>query len=157
MAASTQANGLALHAMDSVCSSGRTVQGMRATINRIERLATENFITLMGTCTKGNGLTIKLMVRAAIFMLTVPHITVIGKKMNSMDSGKSHGQMVLGTRVSMTRDASMAMESWCFLKEVTTMGGLKRTRYADMVNTTGLMARTMLGFGLRTKWMEKAH
>lgn len=111
MAASTQVNGLALHAMGSVCSSGRTVQGMRATINRIERQAMGNFITLMETCTKGNGLTIKLMERAAIFMLTVPHITVIGKKTNSMVSGKNHGQMGLGTRGSMIRDANMAMES----------------------------------------------
>lgn len=90
-------------------------------------------------------------------MLTVPHITVTGLKMNSMDLGKSHGQMALSTKASMTRDASMAVASWCFLKEVTTMVSLKRTRYVDMVNTTGLMARTMLGLGLRTKWMDKAH
>ena len=90
-------------------------------------------------------------------MLTVPHITVTGWKMNSMDLGKSHGQMALSTSASMTRDASMAVGSWCFLKEATTMASLKKTRYVDMVNTTGLMARTLLGLGLRTKWMDKAN
>ena len=55
MAASIQANGSALHAMGSVYNSGQTVQGMRDTINRIERRAMENFITLMEMYTKGNG------------------------------------------------------------------------------------------------------
>lgn len=97
--------------MGSACNSGRTVRDMRAIINRIERQATGNYITLTVTYTKVNGLMIKLMERAAIFMLTVPHITVIGKKTNSMVSGKNHGQMGLGTRGSMIRDANMAMES----------------------------------------------
>lgn len=68
--------------------------GMRDIGVMIRLMDKESWFMLMEMCMKGNGLTIKHMVKVRIPTQMVHFITEIGWTTNNMDSAWNHGQMV---------------------------------------------------------------
>ena len=86
--------------MDTESKFGQMVPVTKATGKIIEHREKESLLILMVTSMKEIGLTTKLMAMVYIFMLTELGMRATGWMIYSTAWAKSHGQMVLSTRVS---------------------------------------------------------
>ena len=105
----------------------------------------------MAICILASGTKTKHMVMESTTIATEQLMKANGRKINSMERGRSYGRMALSMSALILRGKSMVMENFSGLMAVPTKGSSIRMKSMGMAFINGTMGGNMKDNGIRIK------